>query len=435
MNDNYESRKFGADKLAFLGMFILSLLIAQLIVSANSLLVFSEPIELAHSGLSVSIPIGKGWQSDEKWRYDGKVFTLSSNFMVERGLPAAAVTCSYLRTSQPVDPKKWFEQQTEIPNAANIETGQIQKGNLTIQWAHIEKPFTIFFGTASLPDNRVVTIEVIQTTFEIDTAEKAFKKIIDRLEYKEDNSVSTGTEIVNEMKNRGIDSLIKNHNKQVCFFIQDAANRNLGFTVDSLGDSSAEEQFRIRGASQLFFAGSDPQEQVTSFRGDNKLNNYIWQSQTHTKAGRADTKIALDESGSINVTSSSRVNSYPNSSTVIPTIFLELVIDSVVQKGIKEAIIDTIDSNGKITPVLISFGPVDSNDEDVSNSVKLAFLNGRGSTELLYLNNENQILREVIQQDNIYKLERTSIESIKEEFPQQAGDILQQNQLFDKNVL
>jgi len=167
MNGNFEPKKFGADKIAFLGMFALSLLIAQLIVSRNSALNFSEPIELAHSGLSISVPTGKGWQSELQWQYHSNGFTLSSHFIVGPGISGARVRCRYFPTSLATTAEVLFEQQAAEIKGTIKETGQSQKDNLTIYWARIEGPVLAFVGTVELPNNRTVNIEVIQTTFEI----------------------------------------------------------------------------------------------------------------------------------------------------------------------------------------------------------------------------------------------------------------------------
>lgn len=196
MNENYDLKRFGADKIAFLGMFLLSLLIAQLIVSINSSLVFTDPIELPRTGLSVSVPSGKGWKTTGKWQFEDNSFILSSNFIVERGLPAAVVNCRYVLTPQNMSPKMWLERQVKDPNSIVIETGKIQKGSLMVDWVHIETPFTIFLGNAALPNNRTFSIEVIQTTYELDIAEKVFRKVIDSLNLKEYKPADTGDDIV-----------------------------------------------------------------------------------------------------------------------------------------------------------------------------------------------------------------------------------------------
>ena len=69
MNDTYRIRRPGGDKIALLGIFVVALLTARLVVALKSAIVLSGPIELTHSGLSLSMPAGNGWQSEEKWKY------------------------------------------------------------------------------------------------------------------------------------------------------------------------------------------------------------------------------------------------------------------------------------------------------------------------------------------------------------------------------
>ncbi len=52
--------------MALLGLFILALLAARFVVALKSAVLLSEPIELPRSGLSVSVPMGNGWYSEEK---------------------------------------------------------------------------------------------------------------------------------------------------------------------------------------------------------------------------------------------------------------------------------------------------------------------------------------------------------------------------------
>lgn len=434
MNENYDLRKFGADKIVFLGMFLLAVLIANFIVSVNSALYFSEPIELAHTGLSISIPAGKGWQNSKQWRYEDNAFILSSNFLPDGHSPDAVVNCRYLLSSQQgITPKNLLKQQTNDPNNIILETKLIQKGNIEIHWAHIEKPFSIFWGAAELPNNRTVTIEVFETTFEIDIGERIFTKIVESMSFNEDNPVKTGEAFVNEIKSKGIDSLINNYNSQSCFFIQDSDNRNIGCTIDLLGKIDSNDQFGISGASYLFMGGLNPQEQKTLFRGDKGLNKYIWQSQTITRTLQKGAIIALDESGTINVTTQVNVkpDKYLNCSRVVPSILLESLINPIIQSDINDAVIDIIDSNGKISSALFSFQPADENAEGYFYIVTLESLDGRGFSETFYLNDDKQIIRAA----GNYYLERTDIETIKEEFPNLTDYISQHIQLFNTNSL
>ena len=127
------------DKIALLALFVIALLTARLIVAIKSTLVLSEPIKLAHTGLSASIPKGNGWQSKEQWNFRENTFTLSSNFAPGPGRPTWAY-CQYLLAAERTTPQMRFKQMASEVEGEIVETNQIQTGTLTIDWAHIQKP-------------------------------------------------------------------------------------------------------------------------------------------------------------------------------------------------------------------------------------------------------------------------------------------------------
>ena len=434
MNEDNDLRKFGADKIVFLGLFVISLLIAWLIVSVKSGLNFSRPIELPHSGLSMVIPTGKGWQNTEQWKYIDNAFVLSSSLFSGKSL-AAAVNCRYFLTSQNITPEIFLNQQAIEPNSPVVEKNILKKGNLEIHWAYLEKPFTVYIGTVDLPNNRTVVIEVVQTAFEIDIAEKVFKTIVERMDYKEDNPVKTGTVIVTEMKNKGIDTVLEGHYQQASFFIRDSGNHNIGFTIDLLDNIKTNESLNIRGASQLYFTGSIAKDQATLFQGDKNLNQYNLQSQTNTKSGKTSVEIKLDKTGTLSITNQFGENKYPDSAGLIPSIFIELLIQNIVQDKIDESVIDILDSDGKMSAALFSFKPAENISENITNTVSLRSLDNRNLFETFYLDSNNTILKVSVNEESGYYLEKTDLDSIEREYPGQTSFISQQNQFIESNSL
>lgn len=433
MNENYDLRKYGADKIVLLGLFLISLLIAQLIVSVNSAIQFTGPIELSHAGLSLSIPAGKGWQSTGKWRYEDNAFVLSSNFMEENGVPAAIVNCKCFMASQRDLDSLPFKEPADDSNNAKIEIEKIQKGSLTIYKTHIDKPFIVYMGAAELPNNRTVSIEVFQTTFEIDVADRVFKKIIDSLEYRQDNPFKTGSDMVSEIQKKGIDSFLDKENRQVCFFIQDSNNRNAGFTFDLLDYMQSGGRSWIKGASRLHMSGYNFQEQVSLFQCDNDLGRYVWESQTLGRTGRTDTKLTFDKSGTVTkqVNNSYGEYKYPAGTKIVPTIYIELLISMVVQGKVEKVAIEMINSDGKILPILLTL----KSSDDKTDIVSLAFLDRAGLSETFYLNKNGRIIKADIEGPSGYYLERTDIESIEAKFQVQSGYILKQYEALDNNRL
>jgi hypothetical protein len=140
MNNTYRIIKLGADKIALLGLFIITLLMARLIVDLKSALLLSEPIKLAHTGLSVSMPTGNGWQSGKKWKYRDNGFTLGSNFTPGSGRPTFWIYCQYLLAAEKITPEMRFSQKVSEVEGAVVKMGQTQTDTITIDWTHIQKP-------------------------------------------------------------------------------------------------------------------------------------------------------------------------------------------------------------------------------------------------------------------------------------------------------
>jgi len=198
MDKTYDIKKIGGDKIALLGLFVVALLIARLIVASKSALILSEPIILARAGLSVSMPSGNGWKSEKQWNYheNASSFSLSSSFAPGSGKPTAWAYCRYLLAAETTTPQMRFEQMASEVDGVIIKTDRMQIDTLTIDWVHIQKPRTslsFLLGTAKLPNNHQLDIEVHQIMGDFEMAELAFKGIVKSLNFESttaDNVVS-----------------------------------------------------------------------------------------------------------------------------------------------------------------------------------------------------------------------------------------------------
>jgi len=188
MDKTYDIRKIGGDKIALLGLFIVALLIARLIVASKSALILSEPIKLTQAGLSVSMPAGNGWKSEKQWNYHENSFSLSSGFALGPGRPTAWAHCRYLLVAETTAPQIRFEQKASEVEGQVVKTDQTQTDTLIFDWALIEKPQTplsFIFGTAKLPNNHQLDIEVQQVMGDTEMAEQTFKGIVKTLSFKD----------------------------------------------------------------------------------------------------------------------------------------------------------------------------------------------------------------------------------------------------------
>jgi len=440
MNDTHETKKTGGDKIALLGLFIAALLIARLIVAFKSGLLFSDPVGLSHTGLSVTMPSGNGWECDEQWKYQENTFTLSSVFPAGSSRPTARAYCRYILGADTTTPFERFDQEAANADATIVETSQTRTGTLTIDWAKMDKPevfLCVFLGTARLPDNRQLDIEVHQIAGDDQMAEQVFKRIREDLKFEDNKLLKTGTEVVAEIKSKGLGSFLDNQNRQAFFLIKDSRKRAIGFTMDVLVDSGPGARLNIRAGSLSYIRGLRPLEQGTSFQCSNDLGEFVFKSEISRRTGRSGTEIIA---GKDNIMTLRKFEAEPEEKryylnpAAIPEVFIDQLLKQMLDSGRKEIIVDIIQANGKIIPAHISGIEVTKDmaaDEDAAHVFMLELLDGQGFSERLYLNNRHQVYKKLIRQDNIYILERTDIESIMGEFPEREEYILQKNQTLE----
>jgi hypothetical protein len=444
MNDAQGTNKPGYDKIALLGLFIAALLTAHLIVVFKSRILFSDPIRLSQTGLSVSMPSGHNWQTDSQWQYQENMFSLSSLFPRGSDRPTAWANCRYLLSAETTTPQMRFEQCASEIDAMIAETKQTRTDTLTIDWTRIEKPevhFSVFFGTARLPDDRQLDIELRQISDNSELAGRIFKRIVASLKFEDNELLKAGAEIVAQIKSRGLDDFMNNQNRQAYFLIKDAKMRTIGFTMDVLVDSGTDDSAtdarpNIRAAGLFYIRGQNTLEQGTSFRCSNNLDEFVYKSETSRRTGRSGTEMILDRYGVMAVRefqAQPGEKSYRLGPAAIPDVFLDQLLMQMLGSEKDQIIIDIIEANGKIIPTLIAAMEVAKDmaaDEDTAYVFKLEFLDGRGFSKRIYLNDRKQVYKRLARQDNIYVLERTDLESIVREFPEHAEHILSNNQML-----
>jgi hypothetical protein len=433
MDDINESKKLKADKIALLGLFIIALLVARLIVGLRSAVVLSEPIELPHTGLKISIPVGNGWRSKKLWLCQEDGFVLNSQFTLNSSNLTALAICKYRFFADGTLPDERFKQRAVKVDGVIVNTDKIQMDTLGVEWAHIEKPevnINIFMGTVELPNNRQLDIEVSENTGDFKLTEEVFSSIVKSINFHNNRLLEKGAEIVTGLKNKGINSFVNSQGRKAFFLVADSSKHPIGFIMEVLVSYRFYEKFNIRGAGLVYIRGRNTQERATTFKSDNSFDKFAWKSETHSSGlGRSGTEINLDEGGQMTVEKideESRQKSYYLSAAAIPEILLEELFLQILDSGEKEIIIDKIEANGKITPTFISrIEPGDDSaaDNEAAYILKLEFLDGRDFYQLIYFNDRKQPYKKLLRQENVYVLTSTTIEDIKKEFPERA-DIL-----------
>lgn len=432
MKKAYRIEKNSADKLALLGLLIVSLIIAQIIVVAKSGITLSQAVTLKYCGVSISVPIGKRWKTEKKWQFHDNSFVLMSAFSFEPANPETLVHCKYLLAAPKDKPETQLDDRVAKLKGLNVKRGQTTINNLVVNWVHIEKQnigFNLFAGIVQLPDNRQLNIEVHQGTGNSKLAEKIFNLVIESLKFEDNPLLSTGNRIVKEIKNIGINNFIYNESIISYFLIQDEKKQTIGFFMDSVIDSEPNEKLNILAESYFYMRGQYTQEQTSLLRSSNDFAEFLWKSETSSISGITTTQTTRDEEGTISITKFSprpEKNIYQVNSASIPDAFLDFAYIQLLDSRDEKCIIDIIQADGVITPVLISKVKPPF---DADYMLEVEFLNNSEMPQQIFLDNQKQISKILLYQDVVFTIKRASKEDILREFPQRAEYIIQKNKI------
>ena len=276
MNRFEKEKKYGADKIALLGLFILAVLTAYVITALKSAVILTKPIELNYTGLSVSMPNGNGWRCEKNWSYGQNAFVLKSFFTINPARHTAEARCRYLLAAENTPADLLIEQRAYDLGGTIIEKNRIQTELLNVEWAYIKNEqylLDIYFGTTRLPNNRQLDIEVLLTD-NTDLAAQTFKLIAENIKFQDNQLLNAGSQIVQDIKNSGISSFLPDQSRQDLFLIKDEKNRPVGFTTDVLIDSTQDVPLNIQAAGLLYIRGRYAQEQAMLFQCSNNLDEF-----------------------------------------------------------------------------------------------------------------------------------------------------------------
>lgn len=434
----FKTAKVAADKIAFLGLFVIALLIAHLIISSKSAVLMSEPIVLKHTNLSVTVPAGNGWQREKAWRPRKNSYLLSSVFAPGPGGPAALVLCKYQIDLSPTTPNSLFEQKAFAIGGEVAATGQIGTDELMIEWAHlknVKNQMEMLFGTAQLPYQRQLNIEVHVGSVDFELGQQVFKKVCESIKFEENQLLKAGDEIISEIKSAGLSSLLQDIELENFFLIKDSGNQIIGFTMEVPGNVDEGSAFNIQVVSYYYIREKYPSEQVSLFQSVDNLEKFYWKSEISGPPGMKSFEIVQDPLQTFTIKSFDREikeEKYQFTSAVIPEVLLDMVFHRMVRSGYKQIMVDVIKSDGNITAAVIS--EVQQQNAIEGTVLELELLNERGFAEQIYLDNKLEIHKQILLGEGI-TLERTNKETVIKNFPERLEYILQKNKLLEQNQL
>ena len=416
-------KKYSLEEVALLVIFALGLLLALVIVIRRSRINMSDPIELPYSGLSVSVPAGRGWRSSDSWVYKrGNEFMVAA-YLEVGGRSIAVVRCSYMMAAERIPAGELLEKHVAALRMRIVHSGQILANDIVIEWAQLDRPRRspdYFLGIAQLPSGKTLAIDVHAPNDQL-LAAKLFKMTAKSVVFESDELLEKGNDFVGRIKSEGIGGIIAKYSdfdKEIAYLISDAVDRANGFQLKTFTknpDRSDWAAQKIKSVQNL--AGSKGGLTATVCDCSDKLDRFIWQT---LRPGAGNTEIELSRDGRMRVSSrkTGDVTYWPGAGAV-PEICLDVIGASFLDSYAVEAVIDVIRPNGQIVPSLVS--SIDAS-QDRGNrwgapyAVRIEFLDGRGARLRMYFDFKKRPVGKVAKDGQTLVWHSTDRQSLTEEF-------------------
>ncbi|MBN1796122.1 MAG: hypothetical protein JW804_05565 [Sedimentisphaerales bacterium] len=438
--DNERIQKFGADKIFLFALFTLSLLLAWSIVKARSMVSVTEPIKLPFSGLSVQMPDKNGWVSDEKWEYLNNSFIISSTFAPNR-VKQARVICNYQLASSRESAMSWLEQIAAETGSQITDSGTIHGFNAGIEWVYIERGQnypSIIAATGELGYGRWLDINVVQTGTDKRYTQKVFEAVAASVSYEDNKLLKEGIEIVSRIKSAGLSRFMNFPDEPATYLIQNVAQGDVGFAIESIISSEDEEETEVQMQSfvylkkslispgKIFIGGNSYLEEGNFFQSDNNLQEYVFNSQSNLPSENVVT-VHDGNLADIQILEP-KPQQYQQQLglAVMPGAVVETVFKPMMTSDKNRILVDVLTSTGEVQPALISIKEnVKDEDGNLFNLAEITYT-GQDNFEKVYLDQNMQTVKKEIKQNNIQLLLiRSDIESLIHRFPERADFIVE----------
>lgn len=434
MNVFRDIKKQGGDKIGLLGLFVLAVLAAYVTVALKSAVKLSKPIPLPHTGLSISMPVGNGWHSEQRWMYRESAFILTSVFALQPEKATGWAHCQYRWAAKKAASEDRFAWKASEVDGEIVESGQTQVKALTIDWVRIERPdffLTTFWGTAGLPNGRQLDIEVHQIMSDPELSKRIFYRILKNVRFTDDPLLRAGAEIITAAKSKGLGVDLDIQDQQTLYLIKDSADQPIGFTMETLVDSGSDTRLNVQGEGFLYIGGQNGGEQEISFRCSNNLDEFAYDSRIESIEKSSSTEVVLDGTGTLTVRKhgpQSETKKYYPGSAALPDIFFVQIFRWMLDSDRPEIVLDLIEAGGKIIPTYIS--KIETENPEAAYVFDLEFLDDQGFSQRVFLDEQKQIYRSLVQREIKYVFEKAGTEEIIREFPEQARRIMRNRRVL-----
>ena len=438
------TEKTGTEKLVFFLLLAVIVLAAKFVVEQKKEVTLSQPITLPYSGLSVSLPEGKGWKSNQDWELNKNQFVCIS-LLSRNQRPVCIVNCRYYLYETEDSLSEQVTKKAAFSGSTIRQRGSIREKPFPMRWARMADSryrSDIYFAVAQLPDHRRVTLEFFYAPYYRDIAKRAFNAVVNSLNFEHNNLLKNGSELVSQIKEEPFAKYLTELKPHSYYMINDQNDNPVGFNVNiaSIQDSSNSE-YPVKLETMTYLKQPADLEQVTLFQSDYFMDKFHWKSETVRSKNRSNIEMVLNEPNKLtvrNYTSPNTEKTYRLPPYSLPETTTELLYKKLIQSDINKAVVDVLRAESSITPLYIEeVDPENSTEQDIWRIVKAEVIDGKEVSQRIYLNSRGVVEKIILTQSSgkKYILEAVSSDKLIETFPEHTQTILQKENSESESLL
>ncbi len=422
-------RKYSLEEVALLAMFAFGLLIAGLIVVRRGRIEMSERLELPHSGLSLSLPAGPGWERSAGWSYEeaSSEFSLSARLRVGNQL-AGVVHCRYLLASAETDPEQVL---TERLAAATLEAARWDRidNDVTVHWVQAGRPGRVadtFLGVAALDHGRVLEI-MVKAPADRSLADKVFRLIAESVVFESDEFISRGANFIQRFRSRGPGDIIQRQDAadgESIYLINDAMGKSAGFQIETFRKNAERSDWnsvvieRIRS-----MVGPQDQIRRSHFECTDRFDRFVWRTDRMSlRAARPiATELELADDGSMQIRGATPLKelTWRPGAVAVAEILIDRIARAFLDAYENEALIDVIFADGAIIPAVISTVNVSGDTRNkwgAAYSVRIRFLHVRDAYVQSYFDFKKNLVGKIEKSQGVLYWHKSDRKTLSETF-------------------
>lgn len=344
--------------VVLLGLFALGLGLSLLVVQFRTAIVLSEPVVLPGGGLSVSVPVGSGWQSLPDWTYEqDNSFTLVSVFQMNRR-PLAEVRWQVQLAEEADSAERLLRRYVERFGG---QAGEIRvfEGAVRFAWLYVFPPMgneELLLAVGVLDQNRVLRLHLrcyAQPLY----VEELFEALAASVRVTSSGRREKGTELVHALAEGGYSAWRQAlAGPPASYLIRTANGTPIGYArthaveadpIDSL-ESGLDFRMVLRSPGQA-------EQIVRRFRAAEDLSEFVWVSTRSQRRGADQTVLRRLGDGTLQIQDvyGRREICHPGPSA-LPEILLPALVGRVAESGPGDILIDVIAAGGSIVPTAVT---------------------------------------------------------------------------------